>query len=85
MAFSNSRLRVRHGRRFTVRYVVNDAARVTVEGRKGRNRVTGATRSGRAGRNSIPLRVAKRGDYMLVIVTTRPGGAATDRIPLNVR
>ena len=85
VSFSDSSLRVRRNRRFTVRYVANGPASVALEVRRGSTRVSRATGTSRSGRNTLRLRVASRGAYTLVLTAVSGSEAATDRIPLRVR
>ena len=87
VALAADRFKVRRRRRLVLRFVVTDAARVTVELRNGRKRVARAARSVEAGRATIRLRIPKAtGKRTLVVTaTTADGRKATDRARVTVR
>ena len=87
LALAADRFKVRQRRRLLLRFAVTDAARVTVELRKGRKRVARASRSVKAGRARIALRIPKGTGKrtLLVVAQTADGRRATDRARVTVK
>jgi hypothetical protein len=85
-ALADSRLTARRGRTFRARFVVTHAAAVTVQILRGTKRVRAvSTRTLKAGRASVALKIAVPGRYVLRLAVRTPDGqVARDQIPLAV-
>ena len=79
------RLRAKRGQRLRLRYVTSDAARVTVEVRRGRRLITRSTRKAAAGTNRLVVRAPRaRGRYTLSLTAVAGTSRATDKARLTV-